>query len=85
MYRPHCSIYDPSKRKNLLKLWCLTMINTAIGWFEMAQIPNKTAAEIAEITEKNWFTHYPLPQRIVLITVPNLWLNFPKCVTMTTA
>ena len=31
----------------------------------MAKIPNKTAAEIADITEKTWFTRYPLPQRIV--------------------
>ena len=31
----------------------------------MAQIPNKTAAVIADITEKTWFTRYPLPQRIV--------------------
>ena len=31
----------------------------------MAQILNKTAAEIADITEKTWFTHYPHPQRIV--------------------
>ena len=31
----------------------------------MAQIPNKTAAEIADITEKTWFTRYPLPQQIV--------------------
>ena len=31
----------------------------------MAQIPNKMAAEIADITEKTWFTRYPLPQRIV--------------------
>ena len=42
----------PRKGKNLLKLWCLTMINPATGWFEMAQIPNKTAAEIADITKK---------------------------------
>ena len=41
------------------------MINPATGWFEMAQIPNKRAAEIADITEKTWFTRYPLPQRIV--------------------
>ena len=31
----------------------------------MAQIPNKTAEEIADITEKAWFTFYPLPQQIV--------------------
>ena len=33
----------PKKGKNPLRLWCLTMINPATGWFEMAQIPNKTA------------------------------------------
>ena len=46
----------PRKGKTPLKLWCLTMIDPATGWFEMAQITNKTAAEIADITEKTWFT-----------------------------
>ena len=55
----------PQKGKNPLKFWCLTMIDPATGWFEMAQIPNKTASEIAYITKKTWFTRYPLPQRIV--------------------
>ena len=55
----------PRKGKNPLKLWCLTMIDPATGWFEMAQIPNKTTAEIADITQKSWFTRYPLPQRVV--------------------
>ena len=41
------------------------MIDPATGWLEMAQITNKTAAEIADITEKTWFTRYPLPQRIL--------------------
>ena len=41
------------------------MIDPATGWFEMAQIPNKTAAEIADITKKTWFTRYSLPQQIV--------------------
>ena len=41
------------------------MIKPATGWFEMAQIPNKTASEIADIAKKNWFNGYPLPQRIV--------------------
>ena len=39
------------------------MINPVTGWFEMAQIPNKTAAEISDITEKTWFIRYPLPQQ----------------------
>ena len=41
------------------------MIDPATGWFEMAQIPNKMAAEIADITKKTWFTRYPPPQLIV--------------------
>ena len=41
------------------------MIDPATGWFEMAQIPNKMAAEISDITKKTWFTRYPLPQKIV--------------------
>ena len=41
------------------------MIDPATGWFEKAQIPNKRDAEIADITEKTWFTRYPLPKRIV--------------------
>ena len=52
----------PRKGKNPLKLWCLTMIDPDTGWFEMAQITNKTAAEVADITEKTWFTCYPPPQ-----------------------
>ena len=41
------------------------MIDPATGWFKMAQIPNKMAIEIADITERTWFTRYPLQQRIV--------------------
>ena len=41
------------------------MINPTTGWLEMAQIPNKMSAEIADITKKPWFTCYALPERIV--------------------
>ena len=41
------------------------MINPATGSFEMTQIPNKMAAKVLDITEKTWFTRYPLPQRVV--------------------
>ena len=34
----------PQKGKNPLKLGCLTMIDPDTGWFDMAQILNKTAA-----------------------------------------
>ena len=64
--------------KNPLKLWCLTTIDPATVWFKMAQIPNKMAAEIADITEKNWFTCYPLPQRIVFDRGTEFMAEFAK-------
>ena len=75
---PHWSIYDPLKRKNPLKLWCLTKIYPDTGWFEMAQIPNKTVAEIADINKKTWFTRYPLPQRIVFDRGTKFMAEFAK-------
>ena len=68
----------PRKGKKPLKLWCLTMIDPATGWFKMSQIPNKTAAEIADITEKTWFTRYPLPQRIFFDRGTEFMAEFAK-------
>ena len=44
----------------------------------MTQIPNKTAAEIADITKKTWFTRYPLPQRIVFDHGTEFMAEFAK-------
>ena len=44
----------------------------------MAQIPNKMAAEIADITEKTWFTCYPLPQRIAFDRGTKFMAEFSK-------
>ena len=54
------------------------MIDPATGCFEMAQIPNKTAAEIAYITKKTWFTRYPLPQQIVFDRGTGFMAEFAK-------
>ena len=54
------------------------MINPATGWFEMAQIPDKTATEIADITEKTWFTRYPLPQCIMFDHRSEFMAEFSK-------
>ena len=54
------------------------MIDPATGWFDMTQIPNKTAAEIADITEKTWFTSYPLPQQIVFDCGTEFMAEFSK-------
>jgi hypothetical protein len=53
------------RAKEDLKLWCVTMIDPATGWFEMRQIPNKEAITIANMVEQTWFTRYPWPNQIV--------------------
>jgi hypothetical protein len=54
------------KGKSDLILWFLTMIDPATSWFEMAQIPTKTATEVANICKMMWFTRYPLLQQLTL-------------------
>ena len=54
------------KGKKDLTLWRQTMIDPVTGWFEMAQIENKTAANVADIAEKTWFSRYPIPQKLIL-------------------
>ena len=78
LFRGKFAIYNPLKRKNLLKLWCLTMIDPATGRSEIAQITNKMAAEIADTTKKTCFTCYPFPQRIVFDRGTEFMAEFPK-------
>ena len=54
------------------------MIDPDTVWFDMAQIPNTKAAEIADITKKTWFTLYPLPQRIVIDCGTKFMAGFSK-------
>ena len=54
------------------------MIDPATGWSEIAQIPNKTDAEIADITKKTWFTRYPLPQQTVFDGGTGFMAEFSK-------
>ena len=51
-------------KKKELKLWCVTMIDPATGWFEMREIKNKTPINIANIFEQTWLTRYPWPSEI---------------------
>ena len=44
-----------------MTLWCVTMIDPATGWFEMAELPDKYAITIANIVEQTWLTRYPWP------------------------
>ena len=44
----------------------------------MEQIPNKTAAEIAGISKKTWFTRYPLLQRTIFDHGTEFMAEFAK-------
>ena len=48
------------------RLHCLTMIDPATGWFEIAEIPAKTADVVAIIFETAWLTRYPYPTEVVM-------------------
>ena len=42
------------------------MIDSASGWFEIAEISNKKAHTVAETVEQTWFSRYPWPTQITL-------------------
>ena len=43
---------------------CVTMIDPATGWFEIAQYDDKRSITIANIAETEWFARYPWPNKI---------------------
>jgi transposase InsO family protein len=49
-----------------LTLHCLTMIDPATGWFEIAEIPAKTADVVMDILERTWLVRYPRPTEIIM-------------------
>jgi len=44
----------------------MTMIDPIIGWFEIAEIPAKTADVIADTFERTWLVCYPLPAEVIM-------------------
>ena len=55
-----------TSKKNEVTLHCLTMIDPVTGWFEIAEIPSKSADDVANVLEQTWFTRYPWPTMVVL-------------------
>jgi hypothetical protein len=43
------------------ELLALTMIDPATSWFEIKEIPNKTAETVALLVDREWFCRYPRP------------------------
>jgi hypothetical protein len=55
-------IKTPLKTHSLL---ALTMIDPAIGWFEIVKANNNSAASIQDLFHNNWLAQYLRPQFIV--------------------
>ena len=51
--------------KDRFTLHCLTMIDPATGWFEIAEIPSKRADDVANVLERTWLSRYPWPQHVI--------------------
>ena len=58
--------YTIGKGKYSTTLHCLTMIDPATGWFEIAEVPSKKADDIANVLEMTWFSRYPWPVEVVM-------------------
>ena len=58
--------YQIGKGKDAVTLHCLTMIDPATGWFEIVEIADKRADEVANKLELVWLTRYPWPTEVVM-------------------
>ena len=58
--------YTIGKDKYETTLHCLTMIDPATGWFEIAEIAAKDSMTVANELELRWFTRYPWPTEVVM-------------------
>ena len=54
------------KNKKPIKLWAVTMIDPATGWFEIKEIKTKTADVVANEVELTWLTRYPWPEKVIM-------------------
>ena len=52
-------------KSKTLKLRCLTMIDPATGWFEIAQLDRGRADYVADLLERVWFNRYPWPTEVI--------------------
>ena len=68
------------KGKKKLTLWAVTMIDPATGWFEMKEIKDKTAINVADVVEQTWLTRYPWPTQIVYDKGTEFMAEFAKMI-----
>ena len=57
------TVKEVGKKKWILH--ALTMIDPATGWFEIAEISDKKADEVANKLEQTWLSRYPWPVEVI--------------------
>jgi len=55
-----------TKKSDELTLHCMTMIDPVTGWFEIAEIPAKSADVIADTFERMWLVRYPCSAEVIM-------------------
>jgi len=55
-----------TKYSDVITLHCLTMIDPVTGWFEIAEIPAKSADVISDSFERTWLVRYPQPTEVIM-------------------
>ena len=60
------TIGNEKRKDDVATLHCLTMIDPATGWFEIVEIPAKTADVVINILESAWLVRYPRPTEVVM-------------------
>jgi len=63
-----------------LEFMALTFIDPATGWFEMTEIKNKQADNIANMVEKQWLSRYPWPELITYDAGPEFKAEFQELI-----
>ena len=52
--------------KKISPLRCVTMIDPATGWFEIAQYDDKKSITVSNVVETTWLTRYPRPYLVTI-------------------
>ena len=63
---PYAKRTKDKTKKHEEQLQCLTMIDPATGWFEIASVSGKTPYQIATALEQTWLSRYPWPTEVVM-------------------
>ena len=60
----HYIIQRNGKKKEILRLKAIAMIDPVTGWFEISQYENKRVISNANLVETTWLSRYPKPIEI---------------------